>query len=194
MVLIIVITWVESVGDAIVVGEMVDRKPNAQNISDLIRADGLSTLIGGVMNSFQYTAFSENVALVSITGVKSRWVVALAGGFLIVLGLSPALAGIAAALPKAVIGGAGFMMFGTLVVVGIKTLRNVDFDTDFRSFIVIGLSVAMAMIAIINPNFFAFMPDWSQAVFKSPVIMGAVTAIVLNVMLNGLADGLEEVH
>lgn len=194
MVLIIVITWVESVGDAIVVGDMVDRKPNAQNISDLIRADGLSTLIGGVMNSFQYTAFSENVALVSITGVKSRWVVALAGGFLIVLGLSPALAGIAAALPKAVVGGAGFMMFGTLVVVGIKTLRNVDFDTDFRSFIVIGLSVAMAMIAIINPDFFAFMPDWSQAIFKSPVIMGAVTAIALNVILNGLADGLEDVR
>lgn len=192
MVLIIVITWVESIGDAIVVGDMVGRKPNATNISDLIRADGLSTVIGGVMNSFQYTAFSENVALVSITGVRSRWVVALAGGFLIVLGLSPMLAGLAAALPKAVVGGAGFMMFGTLIVVGIRTLRNVDFDTNFRGFIVIGLSVAMAMIAIIKPDFFTFMPDWSQAVFKSPVIMGAVTAIVLNLVLNGISEGLQE--
>lgn len=118
--------------------------------------------------------------------------VALAGAFLIVLGLSPMLAGIAAALPKPVVGGAGFMMFGTLVVVGIKTLRNVDFDSDFRSFIVIGLAVAMAMITIIKPDFFAFMPDWSQAIFKSPVIMGAVTAIALNFILNGLAEGLKE--
>lgn len=190
MVLVIAITWVESVGDAIVVGEMVDRKPTARNISDLIRADGLSTVIGGVMNSFQYTAFSENVALVSITRVRSRWVVALAGVFLMILGLSPTLAGIAAAIPKAVIGGAGFMMFGTLVVVGIKTLRKVDFDGDFRNFIIVGLSVGMAMIAIINPDFFAFMPGWSQVIFKSPVIMGAIAAIFLNLVLHGPHEGL----
>ncbi|MCB1387052.1 MAG: purine permease [Nitratireductor sp.] len=192
MVLVIAITWVESVGDAIVVGEMVDRKPTSRNISDLIRADGLSTVIGGVMNSFQYTAFSENVALVSITRVRSRWVVALAGIFLLILGLSPTLAGIAAGIPKAVIGGAGFMMFGTLVVVGIKTLRRVDFDGDFRNFIIVGLSVAMAMIAIIKPDFFAFMPDWAQVIFKSPVIMGAIAAIFLNLILHGLHEGLGE--
>ncbi len=195
MVLVIAITWVESVGDAIVVGDMVGRKPTARNISDLIRADGLSTVIGGAMNSFQYTAFSENVALISITGVRSRWVVALAGVFLIVLGLSPFLAGIAAAIPKAVVGGAGFMMFGTLVVVGIKTLRRVDFDSDFRNFIVIGLSIAMAMVAIVKPEFFSFMPNWSQAVFKSPVIMGAMAAIFLNLVLNGLQaenEGIEK--
>lgn len=79
MVLIIAITWVESIGDAIVVGDMIGRKPNAGNISDLIRADGLSTVIGGKMNSFQYAAFAENVALISITGMRSRWAVALAG-------------------------------------------------------------------------------------------------------------------
>lgn len=75
------------------------------------------------------------------------------------------LAGIAAALPKAVVGGAGFMMFGTLVAVGIKTLRKVDFDSDLRSFIVIGLAVAMAMVAVIKADFFAFVPDWSQVIF-----------------------------
>jgi uric acid transporter len=186
MCLVVAITWVESIGDTIVVGEMVDRKPTARTISDLIRADGLATMLGGVLNSFPYTAFSENVALVSITGVKSRWVVALAGCFLIVLGLSPYLAAIVAALPKPVVGGAGFVMFGTLVVVGMKTLRPVDFDTTFRNFIVVGISVAMCMIPIMNGKFFEFMPNWSQVLFTSPVIMGAVTAIVLNVLLNGI--------
>ena len=97
------ITWVESIGDTIVVGDMVGRKPTAGTISDLIRADGLSTVLGGIMNSSPYTAFSENVALVSITGVKSRWVVALAGCFLVVIGLSPFLATTVAALPKPVV-------------------------------------------------------------------------------------------
>lgn len=186
MCLVVAITWVESIGDTIVVGEMVGRRPTARTISALIRADGLSTALGGIMNSFPYTAFSENVALVSITGVKSRWVVALAGCFLIIIGLSPFLATTVAALPKAVVGGAGFMMFGTLVVVGVKTLRAVDFDSTFRNFIIVGISVGMCMIPIMNSKFFKFMPDWSQVLFTSPVIMGAVTAIVLNLLLNGI--------
>ena len=186
MCLVVMITWVESIGDTIVVGDMVGRKPTAGTISDLIRADGLSTVLGGIMNSFPYTAFSENVALVSITGVKSRWVVALAGCFLVVIGLSPFLATTVAALPKPVVGGAGFMMFGTLVVVGAKMLKSVDFETTFNNFIVVGISVAMCMIPIMNGKFFQFMPDWSQVLFTSPVIMGAVTAIVLNILLNGI--------
>lgn len=43
------------------------------------------------------------------------------------------------------------------------------------------------MIPIMNGKFFQFMPDWSQVLFTSPVIMGAVTAIILNVLLNGVA-------
>ncbi|QEU06805.1 nucleobase:cation symporter-2 family protein [Paracoccus yeei] len=186
MCLVVAITWVESIGDAIVVGEMVERPATERTISDLLRADGLSTMIGGAMNSFPYTAFSENVALVNITGVRSRWTVALAGCLLIVLGLSPMLATAIASLPKPVVGGAGFVMFGTLVVVGIKTLQRTDFDTTFNNFMVVGLSVAMAMITIVEPGFFGFMPDWSQVVFHSPVIMGALTAIGANAALNGL--------
>ena len=187
MCLVVAITWVESVGDTIVVGEMVGRPATERTIADLLRADGLSTMLGGMLNSFPYTAFSENVALVNITGVRSRWTVALAGGFLIVLGLSPVLATAIASLPKPVVGGAGFVMFGTLVVVGMKTLQKIDFDTTFNNFMVVGLSVAMAMITIVKPDFFQFMPDWSQVVFHSPVIMGAVTAITMNAALNGFA-------
>ncbi|CAK7257505.1 MULTISPECIES: nucleobase:cation symporter-2 family protein [unclassified Shinella] len=187
MCLVVAITWVESVGDTIAVGEMVGRPATERTIADLLRADGLSTMLGGMLNSFPYTAFSENVALVNITGMRSRWTVALAGGFLIVLGLSPVLATAIASLPKPVVGGAGFVMFGTLVVVGMKTLQKIDFDTTFNNFMVVGLSVAMAMITIVKPDFFQFMPDWSQVVFHSPVIMGAVTAIAMNAALNGLS-------
>lgn len=186
MCLVVAITWVESVGDTIVVGEMVGRPATERTIADLLRADGLSTMLGGMLNSFPYTAFSENVALVNITGVRSRWTVALAGGFLVVLGLSPVLATAIASLPKPVVGGAGFVMFGTLVVVGMKTLQKIDFDTTFNNFMVVGLSVAMAMITIVKPDFFQFMPEWSQVIFHSPVIMGAITAIAMNAALNGL--------
>ena len=60
-----------------------------RDIANALRADGLSTLLGGVLNSFPYTCFAQNVGLVRLTRVKSRWVVTAAGVFMIFLGLLP---------------------------------------------------------------------------------------------------------
>lgn len=187
MCLVVTITWVESAGGAILVGEIAGRPANSKGIGNLIRADGLSTLIGGVFNAFPYTAFSENIALISITGVKSRWVVGLAGLMLACLGLFPKLSALVSAIPKPVVGGAGLMMFGVLFAAGVKTLRTVDFDTDLRNFLVLGLSIGAAMIPITSPSFFQFMPDWSSVIFESSVVLGANTAIILNLLFNGIS-------
>lgn len=184
--LVMTITWVESAGGAILVGEMAGRPARSRDIGNLIRADGASTVVGGMLNSFPYTAFSENIALISITGVKSRWVVGLAGVMLACLGLFPKLSAIVASLPKPVVGGAGLMMFGVLFAAGVKTLKSVDFEKDLRNFLVVGLSVCAAMIPIAKPDFFHFMPDWTRVVFDSSVVLGANTAIVLNLLFNGI--------
>lgn len=187
MCLVVTITWVESAGGAILVGDIAGRPARGQDIGNLIRADGISTLIGGVFNAFPYTAFSENIALINITGVKSRWVVGLAGLLLACLGLFPKLSALVASLPKPVVGGAGLMMFGVLFAAGVKTLKVVDFDTDLRNFLVVGLSLGAAMIPIASPDFFHFMPDWSRVVFDSSVVLGANTAIILNLLFNGIS-------
>lgn len=191
MCLVVTITWVESAGGSILVGEISGRPARGKDIGNLIRADGLSTIIGGVFNAFPYTAFSENIALINITGVKSRWVVGLAGVILVFLGLFPKLSALVASLPKPVVGGAGLMMFGVLFAAGIKTLKNVDFDTDLRNFLVVGLSLAAAMIPIASPNFFHFMPSWSQVIFESSVVLGANTAILLNLLFSGISPTLD---
>lgn len=187
MCLVVTITWVESAGGAILVGDIAGRPAKGQDIGNLIRADGASTIIGGVLNAFPYTAFSENIALINITGVKSRWVVGLAGILLACLGLFPKLSALVASLPKPVVGGAGLMMFGVLFAAGVKTLKVVDFDSDLRNFLVVGLSLGAAMIPIASPDFFHFMPDWSRVVFDSSVVLGANTAILLNLLFNGIS-------
>lgn len=187
MCLVITITWVESAGGAILVGDIAGRPARGKDIGNLIRADGAATIIGGVFNAFPYTAFSENIALINITGVKSRWVVALAGVLLACLGLFPKLSALVASLPKPVVGGAGLMMFGVLFAAGVKTFKVVDFDTDLRNFLVVGLSLGAAMIPIASPDFFHFMPSWSRIIFDSSLVLGANTAIVLNLLFNGIA-------
>lgn len=184
MIVIVAITWVESIGDAVVVGEMTGRHATPKLVSRLLRADGLATLLGGIMGSFPYTAFSENVALLSITGVRSRWIVALAGGILCVLGLSPFLATAVASLPPAVAGGAGLMIFGTLMMVGIQMLASLDLKPGNKPFIVASVSIVLAMAIVMKPDFFIFMPKWTQPVLQSPVVTGCVSAIVLNILFS----------
>ena len=103
------------------------------------------------MNSFPYTCFAENVGLVRLTRVKSRWVVATAGGFMILLGLLPKAGAIVAAIPPSVLGGAALVMFGTVAAVGIQTLGRVDFN-NHRNVIVVAVSIGVAMIPVGTPH------------------------------------------
>ena len=97
-------------------------------MASIIRADGLSTVIGGILNSFPYTAFAQNVGLIAVTRVKSRFVVAASGVILILLGLFPKLAAVVASIPNAVLGGAGIAMFGMIIASGIRSLGKVNFE------------------------------------------------------------------
>jgi xanthine/uracil permease len=75
MIVVMLITAVETTGDVFATGEIVDKRVGREHVTRALRADGLATTIGGVLNSFPYTCFAENVGLVRLTQVKSRWVV-----------------------------------------------------------------------------------------------------------------------
>ena len=140
MIVVMLITAVETTGDVFATGEIVDKRISRDDIGRALRADGLATVIGGVFNSFPYTCFAENVGLVRLTRVKSRYVVATAGVFMIVLGLLPKAGAIVAGIPHPVLGGAALAMFATVAVVGIQTLSRVDFN-DHRNVVIVGTSV-----------------------------------------------------
>jgi xanthine permease len=87
MIVVMLITAVETVGDVYATGQIVEKPISKRDIAAALRADGLATFLGGVMNSFPYTCFAENVGLVRLTSVKSRWVVATDGGIMFLIGL-----------------------------------------------------------------------------------------------------------
>ena len=151
--------------------------------SRALRADGLATFIGGVLNSFPYTCFAENVGLVRLTRVKSRYVVAAAGVFMILLGLIPKAGALVASVPPPVLGGAALAMFATVAVVGIQTLARVDFH-DHRNVVIVGTSLGLAVFVTAQPDVAKAVPDWAQIIFGSGITLGSLTAIFLNLIFH----------
>jgi xanthine permease len=91
MLIVILVTLTETSADIIAVGEIVDTKVDSRRIGDGLRADMLSSAISPLFNSFTQSAFAQNVGLVAITGIKSRFVVSAGGLILVILGLLPIL-------------------------------------------------------------------------------------------------------
>ena len=181
MSIVMAVTAVETTGDVFATGEVVGKRITPRDIANALRADGLSTLLGGVLNSFPYTCFAQNVGLVRLTRVKSRWVVTAAGVFMIVLGLLPKAAAIVAAIPQPVIGGASLAMFANVAVVGIQTLAKVDLR-DNRNAVIVSTSIGMALLVTLKPGIVSVMPSWLQIIFGSGVTIGSLTAIILNLL------------
>ena len=167
MSIVMAVTAVETTGDVFATGEVVGKRITPRDIANALRADGLSTLLGGVLNSFPYTCFAQNVGLVRLTRVKSRWVVTAAGVFMIV--------------PQRVIGGASLAMFANVAVVGIQTLAKVDLR-DNRNAVIVSTSIGMALLVTLKPGIVNVMPSWLQIIFGSGVTIGSLTAIILNLL------------
>jgi xanthine permease len=185
MIIVMLVVMVESTGDFLAIGVMVGKRIGEKELTAGLRADGLATTLGGILNAFPYTAFAQNVGLVGLTGVKSRFVVAMSGLILVVLGFFPKLATIIASLPNAVLGGAGLAMFGIVAANGIRTLSKVDFENNPNNIFIVAISVAIGVIPVVDPNFFKLFPNWSQTILHSGITLGSITAIVLNAFFNG---------
>lgn len=181
MIIVMLITMVESTGDVFAAGEIVGRRTTKDDIARALRADGLSTTLGGVMNSFPYTCFAQNVGLVRMTRVRSRWVVAAAGVLMIVIGLIPKAGAVVSAIPSPVLGAASLALFANVALVGIQTLGKVDL-TDNRNATILTISMGLGMLVTFKPGIAEVFPDWAQVFFASGVTTGSIAAIVLNLL------------
>ena len=124
--IVMLITFIESTGMFLALGEIVGKPVDEKALVAGLRVDGLGTVIGGVFNTFPHTSFSQNIGLVGVTGVKSRWVCAAAGVILLVFGLIPKMSVVVASIPQFVLGGAGVVMFGMVLATGIKILMGAE--------------------------------------------------------------------
>ena len=185
MTLVMIVVMIESVGMFLALSDLTDKKLNQSELSAGLRTDGLGTLIGGIFNTFPYTSFSQNVGLVGVTGVKSRWVCVAAGVIMIVLGLLPKMAALVESVPQFVLGGAGLVMFGMVAATGIRILANVDFKSNRNNLYIVAISMGAGMIPLVAPRWSQQMAHSLHPLLESGILLTAVSAVLLNFYFNG---------
>lgn len=188
MFIVIMVTLVETSADILAVGEILGTKVDSRRLANGLRADMLSSILSPVVGSFTQSAFAQNVGLVAVTGVKSRYVVATGGLILITLGLLPVMGRVIACVPPAVLGGAGIVLFGTVAASCIRTLAKVDYENNIN-LIIVATSIGFGMIPIAAPQFYHNFPTWFETIFHSGISSAALMAIALNLMFNEIKLG-----
>ncbi|WP_044748269.1 nucleobase:cation symporter-2 family protein [Bacillus alveayuensis] len=185
MILVAVVSIVESTGVYFALGDICERKLTEKDLANGYRAEGLAILLGGLFNAFPYTTYSQNVGLVQLSGVKTRNVIYTVGIMLVALGLIPKVAAVTTIIPAPVLGGAMVAMFGMVVAYGIKMLSKVEFASQ-ENLLIIACSVGMGLGVTVVPDLFSQMPSSIRILTDNGIVAGSMTAVILNIVFNVL--------
>ncbi|MFC8302652.1 nucleobase:cation symporter-2 family protein [Specibacter sp. NPDC057265] len=191
MFIVVLVIMVETSADILAVGEIVETKIDSRRLGDGLRADMAASVVAPIFGSFTQSAFAQNVGLVAVTGIKSRFVVAAGGVILVVLGVLPIMGRVVAAVPTPVLGGAGIVLFGTVAASGIRSLSSVSYKNNMNM-IIVATAIGAGIIPIAAPTFYDKFPSWFATIFHSGISSAAVVAILLNLLFNHLKFGNSE--
>lgn len=189
MALVMIVVMIESTGMFLALSDITGKKIGQRELAAGLRTDGLGTLIGGLFNTFPYTSFSQNVGLVGVTGVRSRFVCVAGGVILIVLGMLPKMAAFVESIPTFVLGGAGIVMFGMVAATGIRILSTVDYKNNRHNLYIVAISIGAGLIPLVAPRWTQHMAHGLHPLLESGILLTAVSAVLLNLYFNGARGG-----
>ncbi|RAI79524.1 purine permease [Macrococcoides goetzii] len=182
-----IVSLIESTGVYSALSEITKTKIDRKDISKGYRAEGIAIVLGSIFNAFPYTAYSQNVGLVSLSGVKSNKVMYGMVGLLLLCGSIPKLGAIATIIPTSVLGGAMIAMFGMVMAYGVKMLGAIDF-TRQDNLLIIAVSVGIGLGITTVPEAFSKFGSDYEWLTQNGIVIGTFTAIILNLFFNGLKD------
>ncbi|EJO5346344.1 purine permease [Clostridium botulinum] len=154
-----------------------DEKPIAAGVL----SDGVGSMLAGFFGALPNTSFSQNIGLIPLTKVASRYVTMMAGILLVILGLFPKFAALINIMPQPVLGGVGIVMFGTVAAAGIQTLSSVKLNN--RNMLIIATSIGLGLGVTFRPEFIGQLPEALKMIFSSGISTGTIVALLLNVIL-----------
>ncbi|MBD5645044.1 purine permease [Clostridium botulinum] len=175
------VTIIGTVGCLKAITEVSGIKADEKPITAGVLSDGVGSMLAGVFGALPNTSFSQNIGLIPLTKVASRYVTMMAGILLVILGLFPKFAALINIMPQPVLGGVGIVMFGTVAAAGIQTLSSVKLNN--RNMLIIATSIGLGLGVTFRPEFIAQLPESLKMIFSSGISTGTIVALLLNVIL-----------
>ncbi len=179
--IVYIVSMIETIGDLLAIEEICDEEIGAEGLAKGILADGGTSTIAGFFNAMPLSSFSQNIGIISLTGVASRGVVALAGVIFIISGLLPPVGNIFGAMPQPVLGGAVIIMFGLVVAAGIRVLK--DAEMSRRNMLIMAVSLSLGVGVSSFPELLEPLSQGVMMVFGSGIVTGSLAAIVMELLL-----------
>ena len=177
-----IISAIETVGDVSGITKGgAGREATDKEISGATYADGLGTAVAGIFGGLPNTSFSQNVGLISMTGVMSRHVVTIGALFLIACGLVPKIGAVISTVPIEVLGGGVIVMFGMVAAAGVNMLSDVAWNRRNMLIFATALSVGLGLQLV--PEAVQHLPDLLKILLTSGLLPAAAIAIILNLIL-----------
>lgn len=173
---------IESTGVYYALAEITERDLNEKDLQHGYASEGIAAILGGIFNTFPYSTFSQNVAIVQLSGIKKNKPVYFSAFLLILLGLIPKVGAIATLIPTSVLGGAMLIMFGTVGASGVKMLSKVEMNNE--NMLIMAVAIGLGLGVTVQPTLLHFLPSTLQTILNNGLVVGSFSAIILNIVLN----------
>ena len=187
MIIIALVSMVESTGVFFAIGDLLHKDITEDDLKKGYRAEGIAQIFGGLFNTFPYTTFSQNVGLLQLSGIKTKRPIYWAAGLLMAMGLLPKIGALVTIIPDSVLGGAMLVMFTMIAVQGIRMLTKVDFDNN-RNILVVAISIGLGLGVTVYPQLFQTLPQTIQLFLGNGIVVASISATLLNLLFNGRRD------
>lgn len=176
------VSSIESIGDVEAICENgAGRRATDTEVMGAVAADGVGTALSALFGAMPNTTFSQNVGLIAMSGLMSRFVVTLGALFLILCGLLPKIGAVITTVPIEVLGGGVIVMFGMVASSALAMLSSVAWNQ--RNMLVAGTALSVALGLQLEPEALGHLPETARILLSSGVMPVAVIALVLNLVL-----------
>lgn len=182
-IIIYAILTTETTGTWFAMGAVTNHQITNKQWNRGLVGEGISCLIAALLGSTPVTGYSTNAGIISITGVASKRVFISAGIWFIVLGFFTKISAFLSAIPAPVIGGVFAIICVTIMLNGLRVIRNLqEKDGDIY---VIGIPIVLTFALVLIPTTVVKeAPQMVQYLLGSPIAVAAMVAIILNLVMS----------
>ena len=186
---IFLVSLTETIGDitatSLVSKQPIKGKEYFVRLRGGVLGDGFNTILASLLGAFPNTTFSQNNAVIRLTGIASRQVGYLLALFLIVLGSIPAVSSLVVNIPGSVLNSTTAFLFAMIAYTGLEIVRAHAKQKGLRVLIV---SICGAFGLIFLPKLLLSLgietPAYASILLGFPVATGALIAIVADKLIH----------